>query len=175
MRGQTTLDFATGISVFLLAVLFVFAFVPGVLTPFTASAQEETVTANRVADLVVKDIVADAGEPYLLDGHCTAALLNDSLTGSGCGFDGSTLETRLSLPDFQSINITIRGSPNRGNDELLCWNTTSKIVVNASNTACDFALTKSNDDLPSSRGSVVTARRIVSIGNRTASMEVNIW
>ena len=33
-RGQTTLDFAIGVSVFLIVVAFVLAFVPGMVQPF---------------------------------------------------------------------------------------------------------------------------------------------
>jgi hypothetical protein len=179
MRGQTTLDFATGISIFLFAMLFVFAFIPGVLTPFTTTAQEETVTANRVADLVATDIVTAPGQPYLLDGACTAALLNSSLNSSSaldCGFSGGDMRERLDLAQRQSVNITFRGSPDTGADEILCWDNTSEQVVNASNaTACDYTLTGQTGTDPSSGDSVVTARRIVSIDGTKASMEVRIW
>ncbi|MFC7135030.1 MULTISPECIES: DUF7287 family protein [Salinibaculum] len=180
MRGQTTLDFATGVSVFLLTVLFVFIFVPGILTPFTQTAQEETVTANRVADLVTKDIVADPAEPYLLDGPCTAALLNGTYSaGSDCGFDGSTLEARLDLDQFQSVNITLRGSPSHGGNELMCWDATNAAVVNQTAsrpcTASDVFLLQAGEDVPDNRGSVVTARRVASLEGTVVSVEVRVW
>jgi hypothetical protein len=176
MRGQTTLDFATGVSVFLLVIIFVFTFVPGILTPFTQTAQEETVTANRVADLISKDIVAEPNQPYLLDGDCTAALLSDS-AGPGCGFDGATLEARLDLDDFQSVNLTVRGSPGRGPNELLCWNGTSQRVVNATAAACTGSDTvlRAGEETPDSADSVVTARRIVTVADRIVGLEVKVW
>jgi len=179
MRGQTTLDFATGASLFLLAVLFVFAFVPGILSPFTATAQEETVTANRAADVLTKDLLASPGESYLLDGECTAVLLG-GLVDPGCDFRGSTLNARLGIAGEQSINITVRGSPGAGGDELLCWNTTTQTIVNASSSArcsvsTDIRLTRETDSLARSSGSVITARRIVAIDGHTATMEVRVW
>ncbi|WP_254763484.1 DUF7287 family protein [Natrinema marinum] len=53
-RGQTTQDFAVGIGIFLLAIAFVFAFLPSVITPFDSSVGgAETAQADRIADLIV--------------------------------------------------------------------------------------------------------------------------
>lgn len=71
-RGQTTLDFAIGMSVFLIAVAFVISFVPGLLDPFSGGGTEDTVTANRVATALSEDVlVEDTAEPYVLDRTCT--------------------------------------------------------------------------------------------------------
>ena len=177
MRGQTTLDFALGVSVFLLIILFVFTFVPGILTPFTQTAQEETVTANRVADLISKDIAAEPDQPYILDGDCTADLLNNT-PGAGCGFDGATLTARLDLTDVQSVNITMRGSPGKGGQQLLCWDRTVQQVVNASACAVgnpDETILRAGAETPDSTNSVVTARRVVTVENRIVAMEVRVW
>ncbi|MHB9285706.1 hypothetical protein ACKVMT_01535 [Halobacteriales archaeon Cl-PHB] len=172
MRGQTTLDFATGVSLFLLTIIFVFMFVPGTLQPFTQSAQEETVGANRVADLLVMDLLADSEEPYLLDGPCTAKLLGG--TGApACGFDGATLNARLDLPDRQHVNITIRGNFSSGTKRL-CWDQNADSVVAASSGDCDVQFA-AGDSPPESSGSTVTARRMVSIRGTTASLEVRMW
>ncbi|WP_226040884.1 hypothetical protein [Natrinema sp. DC36] len=56
-RGQTTQDFAVGIGVFLLAIAFVFSFLPSVITPFDSSVGgAETAQADRIADLVVHNV-----------------------------------------------------------------------------------------------------------------------
>ena len=176
MRGQTTLDFATGVSLFLLALVFVFMFVPGTLQPFTQSAQEETVSANRVADLLVTDLLADADEPYLLDGPCTAKLLGS--TGSpACGFDGATLQARLDLPARQNVNVTLRGNVS-GSTERLCWDAANQTVAGESTGACGDAndvLFVAGDTPPTDGGSTVTARRLVSVHGTTASLEVRMW
>lgn len=173
MRGQTTLDFATGVSIFLLTVLFVFSFVPGTLQPFTQNSQAEMAGSDRVADLVVKDVLAEPGKPYVLDGNCTAKLMNDE-PGPGCGFDGSKLSARLDLSDNQYINITVRGDPDGNGTEVLCWDRSGEQVVEASDSECDVELVAGNTP-PSNGNSVVTSRRIVSIDGTTASVEVRLW
>ena len=56
-RGQTTQDFIVGIGVFILAVAFVFSFLPTMLTPFDSSTSGgETAQADRVADRLVHNL-----------------------------------------------------------------------------------------------------------------------
>lgn len=172
-RGQTTLDFAVGVSIFLMSIVFVFAFVPGTLQPFTQSAQDETAGSDRVADLLVEDLLTADGDPYILDGSCTAALMADR-SGSGCGFDGGNLSTRLDLPRFQSINVTMRGDPGGGHLERLCWNDADEVVVGATNASCDVALA-TGEEPPTDTDSVVTARRVVAIQGIDTVVEVRLW
>lgn len=88
MRGQTTLDFAIGVSVFLIVVTFVLAFVPGMLQPFQASTQQETAAADRLAEQLASDVlVADVGTPYVLDRDCTAAFFESRSDGNDPGGD----------------------------------------------------------------------------------------
>lgn len=175
MRGQTTLDFATGMGIFLLSITFVFVFVPGTLQPFTESAQAETAGSDRVADLVVKDLVAEPGKPYVLDGACTAALMSDS-PGAGCGFDGSTLSVRLDLPERQFVNVTIR-EVGGGGTETLCWDRNDERVVRTSSSDCDAGDVElvAGDQPPEYSESVVTARRIVTIDGTRSAVEVRLW
>ncbi|MFP9190369.1 DUF7287 family protein [Natronosalvus vescus] len=63
-RGQTTQDFAVGIGIFLLAVAFVFSFVPTLITPFATSTASETAQADRIADEIVANY---SEEPNQLD------------------------------------------------------------------------------------------------------------
>ncbi len=56
-RGQTTQDFIVGIGVFILAVAFVFSFLPTMLTPFDSSTSGgETAQADRIADRLVYNL-----------------------------------------------------------------------------------------------------------------------
>ncbi|RKD97854.1 DUF7287 family protein [Halopiger aswanensis] len=56
-RGQTTQDFAIGIGVFILAVAFVFSFLPSIVTPYDSSVGgAETAQADRIADRVVQNL-----------------------------------------------------------------------------------------------------------------------
>lgn len=176
-RGQTTLDFAIGVSIFLISIAFVFTFVPGTLQPFTQGAQDETAGTDRVADLIVLDLTTEPGDAYILDGNCMAALLSDG-AGTGCGFDGATLSARLDLPPRQSINVTVRGDPSGSGPELLCWDESKKDVVGVSG-SCDVSdgdvRLVTGDSLPQQRTSVVTARRVVTIEGTLATVAVRMW
>lgn len=53
--GQLTLDYLVGITIFLLALVFVFQYTTGLFTPFESSSDEVTMIADRVATTVVGD------------------------------------------------------------------------------------------------------------------------
>jgi len=73
-RGQTVLDFAVGVSVFLIVVAFVLTFVPGMVQPFQESTQQETAASDRLADQLAADLLAEnVSTPYVLDRGCVAA------------------------------------------------------------------------------------------------------
>lgn len=100
MRGQTTLDFAIGISVFLLATAFVFAFLPGMLDPFIGGANEKPVVADRVADATSQGMLGDPAEPYVLDSTCTLAFFREGDGNSTydvpteCGFEDNDVSVQ---------------------------------------------------------------------------------
>jgi hypothetical protein len=59
-RGQTQQDFAVGVSVFLLTIMFVFAFVPNVFAPFGGQPNEaDTARAERLAVGVLGNITEE--------------------------------------------------------------------------------------------------------------------
>ncbi|MHC3437529.1 DUF7287 family protein [Natrialbaceae archaeon A-gly3] len=59
-RGQTTQDFAVGIGLFLLAMAFVFSYVPTLLTPFSAGGGTgDTAQADRIAATILEDYSTD--------------------------------------------------------------------------------------------------------------------
>ena len=106
-RGQTTHDFAIGISIFLLTAVFVVTFVPNVTTPFatgiTEIEQEQSQSAARV--LVSNLSTTDA-----------STALNTSRTDAF--FDRSwgegEFETWLGLPSTAKVNVTVRESSGDG-------------------------------------------------------------
>ena len=180
-RGQTTFDFAIGVSVFLLAVAFVFSFVPGMVQPFTSSGQEEMAASNRLADRLATDALTD-GEPYILDTACTETFFNASLNGSDttCDFEGKTVEEALSLGIRTNLNVTLVGNTTAINDPAdgptettLCLNVDDS-VVEAGTTGSCVTTFATGDSVPES-GSVITATRQVSIDGYHAKLVVRVW
>jgi len=180
-RGQTTLDFAIGVSVFLAVLLFIFLFIPGILSPFTASAQDETVTSNRVADQLAAGTLASPDEPYVLDSYCTVAFFQGVANPTNCRFSGGSLETQLGLDTgFQQVNVSLRGNLDGADgQELVCWDSAEPDsgLVESSSTACDDSgdtvLTR-GDPVPTTQPSV-TSVRVVSLDGKDVTLFVEMW
>ena len=179
-RGQTTLDFAVGVSIFLAVLVFIFLFIPGILSPFTASAQDETVTSNRVADQLASGTLASPAEPYVLDSYCTVAFFENN--PGNCRFSGGSLEAQLGLDTGNhQVNVSLRGTPSggAGGQEIVCWDGTGADtgLVESSSSACDGAddtvLTR-GDPVPTARPSV-TSVRVVSLDGTDVTLFVEMW
>jgi hypothetical protein len=95
-RGQTTMDFAAGVSVFLVTVAFAFAFVPGIIAPFTDPGTADPVTANRVADDLASDRLSAPGVEYTLDADRAADFFGDP-----------DAVDDLAVPEFRTVNVTV--------------------------------------------------------------------
>jgi len=184
-RGQTTLDFAIGISIFLAVVLFIFVFIPGILSPFTASAQDKTVSADRVADRLSKGMLASPAEPHVLDEYCTKEFFKNEGSNTGCGFSNEQpVEQQVGVSgSFQNVNVTIRGnvSSATSDNDILCWDTDGDDTGLVEKPNCDYPATGGNDvpltrgATPSSSASTVTSTRIVSLDGTDVTMRVEVW
>lgn len=91
-RGQTTQDFAVGIGLFLLAVVFVVAFLPSVLGPVDASNDRQTGQAERIAESVLAES-AIGTERVILDGADLESALDDLSHWDDSRSVNATLET----------------------------------------------------------------------------------
>jgi hypothetical protein len=175
-RGQTTLDFAIGVSVFIAVLLFIFLFIPGILSPFTASAQDETVTSNRVADQLAAGTLASPSEPYVLDSYCTVAFFEDN--PANCRFSGGSLESQLGIDTgFQQVNVSLRGNLTAGEtgQEVVCWDSTGAEtgLVGSSSSDCDTELAR-GDPVPTTQPSI-TSVRVVSLDGHDVTLFVEMW
>jgi hypothetical protein len=201
MRGQTTLDFAIGVSLFLIVVVYVLAFIPGMFAPFDRAQEAETVAVDRVASNLVEGQLADPSEPYRLHRDCTIAFFNDSAEntdgdgtysrGSDCGFRDVDLKPRIAIDDVRRVNVSIRGDVNDvdgGEDddiEVLCFDANDDRIVDggdaASGNQCDpfggdgDVLLQAGEPIPEGSESVATARRVVHFRNETVAVEVRMW
>ncbi|MDF9746367.1 DUF7287 family protein [Natrinema salsiterrestre] len=101
-RGQTTQDFAVGIGVFLLAIAFVFSFLPSVITPYDSSVGgAETAQADRIADLIVHDVSTETPNEIARGGF-----------GSRYAKENLTAELGLRASDsdnvvFDRVNVSV--------------------------------------------------------------------
>lgn len=182
MRGQTTLDFALGISIFLAVILFVFTFVPGLLDPFALNDEEETVLVGQVADRLSQDTLGDPAEPYVLDRHCTVAFFNNSTDAPDrCRYGDGVLHDRLNIPETKEVNVTIERNSTVGSTsaDILCWNESTQKLASADNCSPNGSDTQLSVGVsPTENGrnpSTITARRVVSLNDEDVTLKVVVW
>ncbi|PSP64408.1 hypothetical protein BRC77_03815 [Halobacteriales archaeon QH_8_64_26] len=188
-------------SAFLLVFAFTLTFVPGMLQPFTESSQEETVVADRIADQLVKGmLVVDTSNPYVLDVDCTIAFFisannddkadNNDMPPSSCTFEPIRLQPRVGISQYQDSStyrhqITVQmfgrdGSDSDDDPDLLCWDVDPGKPIPKSAAECDgergtdYVLFEVGESTTNT-GSVVVARRVVSIDGQDATLLVRVW
>jgi len=179
-RGQTTLDFSLGISIFLVSLVFIVMFVPGMLQPFVGGTQAETPAANRVADDLSQRLLGNASAPYVLDADCTREFFTTGAPAA-CQFDAGTLQERVGVLDRTNLNVTIRGNATGdADDETLCWNGAGDAFVERSDAKCspgvggDVLLSRGPDPTVQG-GKTVSARRVALLDGRDVTIEVVLW
>jgi hypothetical protein len=164
-RGQTTLDFAIGISVFLAVLVFVFSFLPGLLAPFTATGDGDPALADRIADRLSQDTLGDPAEPYVLDTDATRDFFDSS----------DELHEQLNTGEEASINVTLEGNVSAavGGSGLLCLNG----ALEQADPDCDpgAVALATGDSPPPNNDATVTARRVVALDGTDVTMEVVVW
>lgn len=177
-RGQTTLDFTIGVTIFVVVLAGVFLFVPGTLEPFETGGQEDIVTVNRVADQLSEQLLTEPEDPYILDGDCTVEFFqNPASSPTDCEYTGGSLQERVGYGDFQFANISIRGSVAGSSDvEQLCYdggNAAGSRLESGSDCSGDTWLRVGStlDGVESS----VTARRVVELDGQEVFLVVQIW
>ncbi|MFB6131015.1 MAG: hypothetical protein ABEJ28_09370 [Salinigranum sp.] len=152
-RAQTTLDFAIGAGVFLLAVAFAVSFIPGMIQPF-AGDQSRVVAADQAADRLVGGLLGAPDQPYLLNETCTSKFF----TGS------PAVDCRFAHP--QNLSATF-GPDVGGRINVTVENETGVVDLGT-------GWLTLGDAPPSSRR-VVTAQRTVWFGGRTYTLYVREW
>ncbi len=72
-EGQVTIDYLMGITIFIVALFFIFQYSAGLFTPFQSNSDEITLVADRVATSITeKEISAgNINTPNLIDGDKT--------------------------------------------------------------------------------------------------------
>lgn len=147
MRGQTTIDFAVGASVFLVTAAFAFAFVPGIIAPFADPGTADPVTANRVADDLATDRLTASGDEYSLDANRTAAFFGDPDPVDA-----------LAVPQFRTVNVTV---------EHASGTASSPVTVGGERAAAGPETPPDTD--------VTTAWRAVTVDGQRLELVVRVW
>lgn len=175
-RGQTTLDFTIGISVFLGAIIFIFLFAPGILTPFTVTGQSEAVTVDRTADYLTQDALGNPDQPYVLDRGCTVAFFDrnasdDPVTNAhDCRYEMAPLNEQVGLAEYRTVNVTILGNLTGGTQlEQLHWDRDTRNLTESSN--ANTVRLSIGDDLKQRRATT-TATRVVTLHGEDVTMQV---
>ncbi|QLG29858.1 hypothetical protein HUG10_19810 (plasmid) [Halorarum halophilum] len=186
------MDFGIGAGIFLLVVAFTVAFIPSMFQPFDQGLQEETVAADRVTDHLADGILAHPADQGTLDIACTAAFFDNSRDDTSCRFDNAEpLGERVGVSDRIRVRVTvIADATDDGTTGTVCLaddgnpNNVGRvgertdegvIAANGDNLGqCEVPFELGGTS-PSETGSVVSARRFVSIGTLDAALIVRSW
>lgn len=166
-RGQTLPDFAVGVALFLIAIVFVLVFVPQLTLPY--EDQEEPVVVERVAADLTGTMLADGSRASKLNETCTRAFFNTSGSADGCPFEPSNpLSERLGITGAYSVNVTLRNTSSDDPDSQLC---------NDSFDSCERGSDPLDigPNLPQQTDAVSIARYRVTVGDTRAVLEVGVW
>ncbi len=156
-RGQTVLDFAIGMSVFLLAVGFVFSFVPSLLEPFSADEGARMIVAERGAAHLTETSLSAGSTPGVLSAACTVGFFDGAEPSEEeCSWthDADALEDEIGADRFTSVNV--------------------RITRNGSVSERDGVELSAGHD-PPPRASISTASRMVDLDGETHRLTVRVW
>jgi len=189
-RAQSAFDYTIGVSVFVIVILAVFAFVPTAFGSFGGEADDaasDGLAADRGVDHLTRTILGSSGPNVGLDTGCAILFFSASsthpdveVTEADCELDGprsDTLPGRLSLSPTTGANVTVEAEFGSGR-KIACWDTTSGAVVEATSSDCgDDA-----DDVRFGAGPAAarnpgyaTANRAGTIDGADVTVAVRVW
>lgn len=189
-RAQTTLDFAIAMGVFLLAIAFVFSFVPTFVAPFVDGGQEHSAASDRTASHLAEGAFADPNEPQIVHEECMTpffAGLNETEIPDSCGYEGNDTRAHLGVSNRSEVEVRMERV---GDDsaELLCSPDDADEVVLANHEDCDedgVEYSNSTSGVASEDVSTTVARRTVTVdgddcgfeddGACDVTMYVEVW
>lgn len=153
MRAQTTIDFAIGMSLFLVTVAFVISFTPTLVSPFTADDATLALSADRAATQLASDELGDPDTPYVLNDEAVAAFFSNATDATPTD-NQSYMRGRLGLNPAIRLNVTLLDGSGSCPGSL---------------SVCRAGPT------PPDTESVVAAWRVVWVANERADLRVKVW
>lgn len=103
-RGQTTIDFAFGVGVFLLITGLMFATVPALVNSTTGEDVSGSVVADRSADRLARDVLAAPGRPSVLNASATRSFFDES---------PAAVRRTLAVEGDVHVNVTLANETGR--------------------------------------------------------------
>ena len=180
-RGQTSIDFAVAMGVFLVALTTVVAFLPNLVQPFSGTPTQNPLLADRLANQLV-DYQLAGTSAGVLNETCTLYFFG-SAGSDPCGsFESDDgLQGKLGLDTATSnVNVTVERNVSGGpGTEVLCGtdppDPDGEVLMKHSCGGGESRLAL-GDDLPDSGGSVSVARRAVLVGGeQDVVLVVRVW
>lgn len=174
-RGQTSMDFVIGVSIFLITIGVVFGMIPSLIEPFDESP-DITITADRTASQLAEGMLADSDRPGVLDSTCTFGFFDASLgDGQFCpiSYDEteSDLSTRLNISSTYAVNVSIkRDIDGDGTAETLCTDGDTVGSCTAPRTT-----TLSTGGQPPAVQSSFSATRSAFLAGKDVRLVVTVW
>lgn len=148
-RGQMSFDFLVGMGVLLLALGFIYAFVPGMFQPFAGDAGSKMIVADRSAAQLAGDLlVENPDKPALLNATCTESFFDETIP-AGCRFDSTDFTDALGIPGHLGVNITIED--------------TNGDIIHA------------RGGTPPAEGDTIVAERLVALDGDASRLKIRVW
>jgi hypothetical protein len=99
-EGQTSIDFLTGMTLFILTLLFALNFMFGMVQPYTSTSGDSIQVADRVSDRMYTDLLTSSGQPpgYFNYGNVSEFFENTS---------EDEIRDKLGLSDVNNYNLTV--------------------------------------------------------------------
>lgn len=155
-RAQTVLDYGIAVGIFFVALVFVLGTIPGMFAPFVGGSGD-TQVADRLASSLSADMLADPGQPFVLNATCTDAFFEQLDGGPDapgtCRFD-------TSADDLQGV---------------FALDSTTNARVELSHVDGSGAHDGTAGEALPTGTTVSTARRTVGIDGETYTLEVHVW
>ncbi|KTG12609.1 DUF7287 family protein [Haloferax profundi] len=152
-RAQTTLDYAIGVGIFLLAIAWVIGTVPQIVQPFD-DAQDRPLVANRAADHLAGGALSSPGEQTVLDTDCVEGFFENTSPPGNCEYGTGPVEDAVGVGDTYDVNVTL--------------------VRDGSVVTVGGTEATRGDPVPAT-GQVIAARRSVLVDGQLHQLLVRVW
>ncbi|MFB6282497.1 MAG: hypothetical protein ABEK59_00990 [Halobacteria archaeon] len=154
-RGQIGLDFLSGMTIFVVTMIFIFGFLSTSIQPFTQGNDASIDVPNRVA---TKLYGQEMRTPSEAPGILNKTESEDFFSGSSYPKDGSEVKNLSGISKDRGLNVT-------------AYNNTDDTVLNTG--GVDWSI---GGNVPDSGGSTNTITRIGKVENEgTVRVEVTVW